>query len=79
MSDKIRYKWVKDYKDQDRAIEAATWLHEPLIGNSDYQESRILLHVGEFGSVEFYEFEDSKTHVHVIEENGHPVLEMFVK
>lgn len=77
MSDKIRYKWVKDYDDKDEAIENATWLHEALVGNPDYKDSRILLHVGEGGSVELYEFEDSMTHVNVVEENGHPVLELF--
>ena len=73
----VRYEWTKDYGDKEKALDAATWIHEALKEEDDYIESRILLHVGEFGSVELYEFKDSNTHVHVSEEDGHPVLDIF--
>lgn len=75
----VRYKWVKQYRDREEAMENARWLHLALVGNLDYEETRILLNVGEFGEVLIAEFEDSETHINVIEEDGHPVLEMFKK
>ena len=73
----LRYKWEKSYESYEEAMENAKWLHEALVGNPDYKECRILLHVGDSGLVEIFEFEDSKTHINVVEEDGHPVLEMF--
>jgi len=73
----VRYKWVKHYDSKEEAIENANWLHSALVGNPDYMETRILLNVGDFGEVLLAEFNDSKTHINVIEEDGHPVLEMF--
>lgn len=72
----VTYKYEKFFESADKAMEVAEYFHEVLKGNPDYEETRILLNV-EGDRVLLAEFDDSKTHIHVTEEGGDPVLELF--
>lgn len=72
------YEYEKHFETSDKAKEVAEYFHEVLKGNPDYKNSRILLNV-ERDRVLLVEFDDSATHIHVVEEEGEPVIELFIR
>lgn len=73
----VNYEYEKHFGTPNKAQEVAEYFHNVLEGNPDYKETRILLNV-EGDRVLLAEFSDSETHIHVDEEGGEPVLELFV-
>lgn len=72
----LNYEWTKVFDSVEEAGRVATNFHEALCGNADYQHSNIILSWN--GSVVcLTEFEGSNTHVHVAEEGGDYILEIF--
>ena len=74
----VRYEWNKVFDSSKEAGETAQYFHEVLCGNPDYRDSNVILQWdGE--RVSLSEFEESRTHVHVTEEGGRYILELFIK
>lgn len=74
---KIRYKYDEVFDSNKEAMSVAQYFHDVLRGNPDYIDTRILLNV-EDCRVLLVEFEDSKTHLNVVQENDMPILELFI-
>lgn len=72
----LNYEWTEKFDTKEEAGNVAVYFHEVLRGNPDYVDSNIVLSWN--GTVVcLTEFEGSTTHVHVNEEGGKYVLELF--
>lgn len=72
----VNYEWTKKFDSKEAAGETAQSFHEALCGNPDYRDSNIVLNwSGE--EVTITEFVESATHIHVAEEGGDYILELF--
>lgn len=72
----VNYEWNKKFESKDEAGDTAQSFHEALCGNLDYRDSNIVL-TWDGEEVTITEFKESNTHIHVAEEGGKYILEIF--
>lgn len=72
----VNYEWAHVFDSEKKASETARTFHEALCGNPDYRDSNIVLD-WDADVVTVTEFEGSRTHIHVAEEGGDYILELF--
>ena len=70
------YEYERTFETLEEAQDVASYFKDVLWDIPDFQEFNIML-TRSANTVNLLEFKESKTHVHVVEEDGHPVLEIF--